>query len=139
MSKKKASAMSRAELMAVPRLPWDAQATCASLIVIPGSGSRRRFHDSGFRAMSFVAADEDDNPIGLIGGGSDVIHLDGIGGFGFDWLDKYGKVPDLVPPSGWNVDCLPKSGFLRFFCDGKIKCGPSLSSMEIYAVRRPRP
>ena len=60
-------------------------------------------HDSGYRLMDFVAVDEQGNPFCRLSGSSDVIHLDGIGGYGLDWITKYHHVPMLVPPSGWTM------------------------------------
>ena len=42
-------------------------------------------HDSGFRTMDFVAYSKNE-PICLLSGCSDVIHIDGIGGFGHNCL-----------------------------------------------------
>ena len=90
-------------------------------------------HDSGYRCMDFVAV-MDDEPVCLLSGCSDVIHIEGIGGFGARWLERYGTVPKSVPPVGWSIDVLLTSGFLRLFCDGAITCGAGLSSFEIYSA-----
>ena len=58
-----------------------------NMIILPGRS--RDIHDSGFRCMDFVAV-IDDKPICLLAGGSDVIHIDGIGGLGKEWLNEYG-------------------------------------------------
>lgn len=93
-------------------------------------------HDSGFRMMDFVAI-KDGEAVCLLSGCSDVIHIDGIGGFGKDWFLQYGDVPKTVRPSSWMVDCLPVSGLLRMWASGrKMTCGPSISSFEIYALGR---
>lgn len=88
-------------------------------------------HDSGYRLMDFVAV-KSNKPICLLSGCSDVIHLDGIGGYGKDWFEKYNKVPELVKPSDWNMDCLPTSGLLRLFARKKLTAGSALSSFEIF-------
>ncbi len=88
-------------------------------------------HDSGYRCMDFVAV-RGEEPVCQLSGCSDVIHIDGIGGFGYDWLHKYNTVPKLVPPHDWSIDCLPVSGLLRLFCRGKMLVGTALSSFEIY-------
>ena len=91
-------------------------------------------HDSGFRLLDFVACDGEE-PICLLSGCSDVVHVDGIGGYGKDWLHKYNGVPAMIPPSGWSIDCLPKSGLLRMWPNTrKMTCGAALSSFEIFAV-----
>lgn len=86
-----------------------------SLIILP----MRQRHDSGYRCMDFVAV-KDNEPFCRLSGCSDVIHIDGIGGYGHNWLDTYSGVPHLVPPSGWNIDCLPVSGLLRMWSRGKM-------------------
>lgn len=93
-------------------------------------------HDSGYRCMDFVACDGD-KPICRLSGYSDVIHLDGIGRYGMNWLDEYGTVPRLIPPSGWSMDCLIESGLMRLWpSSGKMICGAGMSSFEVYAVRK---
>lgn len=94
-------------------------------------------HDSGYRCIEVVAVDEKNRPICRVTGCSDAIHLDGIGGLGKDWITKYGRVPDLVPPSGWTIDCLPKSGLVRLFPQhGYIEIGPATSSLEVFVVHK---
>lgn len=101
-----------------------------SFVILP----MRQLHDSGFRCMDFVAV-KGDQPICRLSGCSDVVHLDGIGGYGYDWLKKYGTCPELVPPSNWSIDCLRKSGLLRLF-SGKLVAGEALSSFELYTRAR---
>jgi len=156
--------MSRKELEKVPyRSSWDEEIRCNSLIILPSKVSSyniilykikywlsnhikfiRRIeiysipgvHDSGYRCMDFIAV-KDNVPICRLSGYSDVIHIDGIGGYGYCWTKKYRTVPKVVPPSGWNMDCLLNSGLLRIWPSGKeIICGIALSSFEIYAVEK---
>jgi len=128
------SEMTRKDFESLPRRKWDEEVVFNSLIILPGQAKNK--HDSGYRCMDFVAITES-GPQCLLSGCSDVIHIDGIGGFGDDWLNKYGKVPSMVPPSGWSIDCLPKSGLLRLWpTSGKMKCGPALSSFEIYSLKK---
>lgn len=89
-------------------------------------------HDSGYRCMNFIAC-KDDKPLCKLSGCSDVLHFDGIGGYGYQWTKK-GGVPEKVIPAGWTIDCLPESGLLRIFCSGYIRAGNALSSFEIYCV-----
>ena len=90
-------------------------------------------HDSGYRFMDFVAA-KGEHPICRLAGGSDVIHIDGIGGYG-EYKDL--GIPKLVLPKSWSIDCLPKSGLLRLFCgDYKLSADAALSSFEIFAVKK---
>ncbi len=89
-------------------------------------------HDSGFRLMNFVAVLKD-KPFIKLSGCSDVIHINGIGGLGENWVQKYGSVPNLIEPISWSIDCLPKSGLLRIFADRKITVGDALSSFEVFS------
>lgn len=95
-----------------------------SLIVIPQGYA----HDSGWMCMDFVAVNKDGEPICRLSGCSDVLNLDGIGGYG-DWR---GVVPHLVAPKGWKIDCLP-CGYLQLFSRSTLTAGPALSDFEIYA------
>ena len=100
-----------------------------SFIIMPTA----RNHDSGFKSMEFVAVKEN-SPICRMGGHSDVIHFNGIGGYGEHWLVKYGKCPDMVPVTSWNIDCLKTSRLLRVF-GGILTVGTCLSSFELYSTR----
>lgn len=97
------------------------------LVLLP----TRRAHDSGYRCIDFVAV-KNNTPICRLSGCSDVLHIDGIGGYG-EWT---GKLPSKVLPKGWSIDCLKKSGLFRVFlgCTHKLKCGATLSSFDIYGV-----
>jgi hypothetical protein len=126
--------MKRKDFEALPHRNWQDEMDCDSVVIIPGHITD--MHDSGYRAMDFAAV-VDGEAICLLSGCSDVVHIDGIGGFGYDWLHKYRTVPPLIPPSGWSIDCLPKSGFLRLFpSSGRVHVGVGLSSFEIYALPR---
>lgn len=123
--------MTREEFKALPRRKWDEESICSSLVILPTD----RMHDSGYWCMEFVAVDEKGEPMYLVSGGSDVVHLDGIGGYGDRWLEKYGTAPSSITPSGWSIDCLPGSGLLRIWpSSNRIRLGPALSSFEIFAV-----
>ena len=122
--------MTRKEFDSLPLRKWsDDIGEFRTLVVLP----LRRKHDSGYRLMDFVAADSNDKPICRLSGCSDVIHLDGIGGFGYRWIDA-GGVPKSLPPKGWCIDCLPVSGLLRLFADRDLIASPALSSFELFAI-----
>ena len=104
-----------------------------SLVILP----TRHIHDSGYRCMEFVTI-QNGKPTYIISGGSDVIHLGGIGGYNcrtmadttFKYKDRmYGRNIALVD---WSIDCLHTSGLLRLFCSKKMYVGASLSSFELY-------
>ena len=126
--------MSRKDFESVPlRKGWSDSVTFDCLIILPG----RAKHDSGYRIMDFVAV-RSGKAVCRLSGCSDVVHIDGIGGYGKNWLEKYGTVPKLLPIRSWNIDCLPKSGLLRLWCsECELEAGAALSSFEVYAINRP--
>lgn len=99
-----------------------------SLIILPTN----ELHDSGYRAMEFVAV-KDGIPLCRLSGFSDALHVQGILGTG---------VPELRPSSHqiknasqWTIDCLAESGLLRLFCRfQKLSAGDDQSSFEIYSI-----
>ena len=71
-------------------------------------------HDSGFPCMKFIL-EKDGEIVGCVGGGSDVMHINGIGGYG--GIDDYKEVlrTNMVKRVGWSIDCLPVSKCARLF------------------------
>lgn len=102
-----------------------------SLVILP----TKDIHDSDYRCMAFIAC-KGNKPIAKIGGGSDVIHINGIGGYGKDWLYKQPGVPKSIEPIGWSIDCLKKSKLLRLFTHQNLVAGKAYSSFEIYSVKK---
>ena len=95
-----------------------------SLVII----STGKLHDSGFGIMNFVACDKQNNPMFKVAGFTDVLHIDGIGGYG-DWS---GNMPTSRPIQAWSIDCLP-CGYLRLFCRGSMTFGNlPTSDFEIF-------
>jgi hypothetical protein len=158
--------MTRTEFEAVPAAKWDEDiGEFDSLVVIPAEidrgevsryNTRSRLHkilptifrepeiyeitglhDSGYRCMGFVAC-RGDMPLRYLSGCSDVVNLDGIGGYGKDWLQIHGTVPQSTHIVGWNIDCLTSSGLLRIFPSPRfvLIVGHALSNFEIFAVPR---
>lgn len=124
--------MKRAEFFGLPCREWKEDiGEFDGLVILP----TRRKHESGYMCMDYVAC-LGGHPICRLAGCSDVIHLNGIGGYGRNWIQKYGGVPDMVPPTDWNIDCL-KSGLLRFF-GPTMTCDPTLSSFVLYGERNAR-
>ncbi len=130
MSEKPIENMTRKDFEALPaREHWSKPVKCNSIVLLP----TRQMHDSGYRVMDFVACNGN-RPVCRLSGCSDVLNLDGIGGYGWKWTERYVGVPKMIPPSGWSVDCLPRSGLLRIFpYSWKMECGAALSNFEIYA------
>lgn len=101
-----------------------------SVIIVPLGDP---LHESGFRRMKFVYLKRDGEVAGVCGGPSDVLHLDGIGGYGQDW--KTGMDEHKIPVSAWSIDCLP-NGCLRLFSRKPLVAPEnSLSDAEIFTVR----
>lgn len=104
--------MTKKDFEEVPELSELKERMCVEqidgIVIVP----QDYLHDSGYACMSFVLCRKHE-PIARVGGGSDVIHIDGIGGFG-KWE---GEIPDKVKPKMWSIDCLP-CGYCRLFCLG---------------------
>ena len=98
-----------------------------ALVIIPQDYT----HDSGWMCMDFVAVSKKGEPICRLSGCSDVLNLDGIGGYGKRRADEL-ELPNHIEPKGWSIDCLP-CGYLRLFSRSTMTAGPALSSFEIYA------
>lgn len=94
-----------------------------SLVILP----TEEIHDSGYKCMDFVAIDKDGYPICRLSGCSDVLHLDGIGGYG----EYKGKLNNMVVPKGWSIDCLP-CGLIRVFSRYMLK--PDDMAVSSYCV-----
>ena len=99
-----------------------------SIVIIPDAS----IHSSGYRNMNYVLVSKDGEPMFRLNGPSDVLHLNGIGGFGVEY-----EGGGLVAACGWRIDCLKTSGYLRLFSrDGlhlRNCSGYFGSSFEIYA------
>jgi hypothetical protein len=128
--KKDITSMTRKEIEDWPDRGWNKDiGVFDSLIILP----TRRIHDSGYRCMDFVAV-RDNMPVCRLSGCSDVVHIDGIGGYGHRGFRDGMGLPILVPPKMWSIDCLKVSGLLRLFSHEKLSAGAALSSFEIYSV-----
>lgn len=115
------------KLSQIPIINWDKKDNNRydSVIIVPMND----VHDSGYRCMTYLFC-RGNTIVARNNGCSDVLHLDGIGGYG-DWT-KEQTIPKKILPKAWRVDCLP-NGFLRIFCRGKIKNGNGLSDYDIFA------
>lgn len=98
-----------------------------ALVIIPQDYA----HDSGWMCLDFVAVSKEGEPICRLSGCSDVLNLDGIGGYG-KWRADEHQFPNRIEPKGWSIDRLP-CGYLRLFSRSAMTAGPALSSFEIYA------
>lgn len=95
-----------------------------SLVIMP----TRKKHDSGWLCIDFVACRKAE-PICRLSGCSDVLNIDGIGGYG----PYRGFIPKSVVAKGWSIDCLP-CGYLQLWSNHTLKAGAALSNFEIYGV-----
>lgn len=95
-----------------------------SLVILP----TEEIHDSGYKCMDFVAIDKSGYPICRLSGCSDILHLDGIGGFG-----EYKENMNFhsILPKGWSIDCLP-CGLIRVFSKYMLK--PDDMAVSSYCV-----
>lgn len=82
----------------------------AAVIIVPIPGE---LHESGWRRMKFVFVKRDGMVVGVSGGASDALHLNGIGGYGKDF--KTALLSGKTDVVDWSIDCLPTSGCLRLF------------------------
>ena len=96
-----------------------------------------QMHDSGFECMKFALTFNEEG-VGCVGGGSDVINLNGINGYG-EYDDEYGirvatRKGNIID---WTIDCLP-CGLLRVFTSMYELKLPHyvLSNFEIFAKEK---
>lgn len=106
--------MTRKQFFKLPLKKWDEEIRCNTLVIIPHEISRidalsymlrkllnrcapilfkepevyeiSGMHDSGYRLISYVLC-KDEEPLCITPGG-DVLHIDGIGGFGYKWFEN---------------------------------------------------
>lgn len=91
-------------------------------------------HDSGYGCMKFVLTKHDEI-VGSVGGGVDVVHLNGIGGYGRDW--KQSLVTGLVPKVDWSIDVLNTSKCVRVFSSCDLSIDEFIcSDFEVFAKER---
>ena len=97
-------------------LPFD------SVVLLP----TRRKHESGYMIFDIVGI-RDNQPVLLLSGCSDVIHLDGIGG------------RESLEPRSKNIsiDMLYPSGLVRIFSHNyQITASAALSNFEIFFINK---
>lgn len=141
--------MSKADFAAVPYLDlwtdWEKLAPTGKLlfrsfVIIPVERDGAiDLHDSGWGCMEFVLVNDDMEPIGKVGGGSDAVNLDGIGGYGYKWHERPDYMLRLVPVHGWCVDCLP-CGYLHMWTRRNLFLSDRFvgSNFEPYSEDEPR-
>lgn len=100
------SFMKKSELQSMPN--FYNKAKFNGIVIVPMNYK----HDSGYQCMKYILLDREEI-VGVIGGGSDVVHINGIGGLGKepDYKNRIVRAHDL------RIDCLPGSKCLRLFSD----------------------
>lgn len=118
------------ELREMEYMPIEGKAF-TSVIIVPMT----EVHDSGYRCMKYILLRWDGDcheVVGVIGGGSDVIHINGICGYGKDW--ERGIATGMVERVDWSMDCLSRSKCIRLFASRDLEtkdwCG---SDFEVFA------
>lgn len=100
-----------------------------SIIIVPMD----ELHESGFRCMRFVLAN-DNEIVGVVGGYSDVVHPNGIGNYGHQSFEE-SLATGKIPPMNLSMDCLPASNCIRLMvAPSKIRDGFILSDFVFYTV-----
>lgn len=79
-------------------------------LVIANTGNT---HDSGYNCIRVYALDDECNILGIITSYSDVIHFNGIGGYGKE-RDWNSPLSNLVERQSYCIDLLP-CGYFRIF------------------------
>lgn len=98
------------------------------IIIIPTN----EMHESGYMCMKFALMDHWE-VVGCVDCGSDVIHLNGIGGYGKYENFKEALKTGLVKRVDWSIDCLP-NGLIRLFCSSKLELDDIIcSDFNLYA------
>ena len=115
--------MSKKELIEIENFKPDG--VFDSVVIVPVKEN----HDSGFSCMKFVLLKKFEI-VGAVSGWSDVIDLNGIGGYGRNLSDYPNKYKHI----GWNIDCLPKSKCIRFFCNKPMEIDDFIGSDFIVYV-----
>lgn len=95
-------------------------------------------HDSGWGCMEFCLINQNNEPIGKVGEGCDVVNLDGIGGYGDNWI-RSTYAPRTICPHGWSIDLLP-CGYLRIWSRRHLYIRDRIvgSNFEVFSEDDPR-
>ena len=80
-------------------------------LVIANTGNTHEY--SGFNCIRVYALDDRNNILGVITSYSDIIHFNGIGGYGKEWFSK-SSTSELVERTSYCIDLLP-CGYFRIF------------------------
>ena len=86
------------------------------IIIVPTD----KIHDSGYLCMKFVLCNNG-RIVGVVSGWSDVVHVNGIGGYGRDY--EYSLRTGMTKRVAWTIDCLTGSGCIRLLsnCECEVR------------------
>lgn len=98
------------ELQELSNIPVAHIAPFNSITIVP----MKELHESGFKCMKFILQNNNEI-VGIVSGWSDVLHINGIGGYGLNYRDTIRT--QMVKRVGWHMDCLPGSGCVRLMAD----------------------
>ena len=122
---KKLSEYTREEFLAMENFGEDQKFT--GIIIVPTDD----LHDSGYRTMKFILTKRG-SIVGAVSGWSDVVHINGIGGYGRNW--EHTMTTQMVPRTAWSIDCLPVSGCVRLFTDKLCRAEDFIGSDFVFYV-----
>lgn len=106
-----------------------------NVVIIPTG----EVHDSGYGCMKFAFFDGKGKYVGCVGGYSDVICFNGIGGYG-DRRKARNIIKDLVPRVDFQMDLLP-NGLFRIFTQSSVMFTDEIqtSTFELYGFKEDFP
>ena len=106
-----------------------------NVVIIPTG----EVHESGYGCMKFALFDGKSEYVGCVGGYSDVICFNGIGGYGDRWTTR-NIIKDLVPRVDFQMDLLP-NGLFRIFTQASCMYTDKIqtSTFELYGCNKKFP
>lgn len=117
---------SRAELLALPQRDWGQSSKYDSILILPV----RQKHDSGYNMVHVIGCRPVATPVEIACSCAD--HLQWLGPPPLD-------IPSFRPYPALNMDCLWRSGAMRFWADGwEVEVGLALSSTEVIFKKKPK-
>ena len=126
MESKSLTEYTREEFLAMEnRMP---EGTFTEIVIVPTD----EVHDSGFLCMKFILCNHREI-VGVVSGWSDVVHVNGIGGYGSNFEEALRT--QKTKRVGWSIDCLPGSGCIRLFSDCECETEDFIGSDFCFYVK----
>lgn len=109
-------------------VPKDKKFSC--LVIV----TQNKLHSSGYKTMKYILLNREMEVVGCVGGSSDVLHIEGIGGYGSSKNFQTRVETRLMSLVDWSIDVLP-CGYIRLFNSHEFTISdlPYLSDFSIYA------